>query len=292
MILETYQESDGIKIFHNTPEDHQDYNAKGLDHLFSQEENHFWFIARKEFILAQMLKHVDTKSAIIEIGAGTGNVARYLQHNGYNDFSVGEMHISGLKYAKSYGIDKCYQFDLLRAPFENEFDTVCMFDVLEHIENDKLALQNVYQMLKNRGEVVISVPAHMWLWNRDDSIAGHKRRYTKGQLVDLLNKAGFTIVKARYFFISILPLLYLRTLINKDSRLPVSEEELNEAISMNPLLSKILLFISRIENQLNKILPNWFGGSLLVIARKNGSVSHSSPNRQRRTVRFHASEKL
>lgn len=272
MILETYHELDGIKIFHNAPENHQDYNAKGLDHLFSQEEDHFWFIARKEFILARMLKHVDTKNSIIEIGAGTGNVARYLQHNGYNDFAVGEMHFSGLKYAQSYGIDKCYQFDLLRAPLENEFDTVCMFDVLEHIEDDALALQNVHKMLKSRGEIVISVPAHMWLWNRDDSIAGHKRRYTKGQLVDLLNQAGFTIVQTRYFFISILPLLYLRTLINKDSNLPISEEEVNKAISMNPLLSKILLFISRIENKINEFSPNVMGGSLLVIARKNDSV--------------------
>ena len=80
---------------------------------------------------------------IIEIGTGTGNVSRYLQNNGYKNISVGEMHLSGLKYAKDYGIKECYQFNLLDTPFEDEFDAVCMFDVLEHIKKDDLALQNV-----------------------------------------------------------------------------------------------------------------------------------------------------
>lgn len=108
----------------------------------------------------------------------------------------------------------------------------------------------------------------MWLWNRDDTIAGHKRRYTKKELVERLEKSGFEVLSARYFFISIVPLLFLRRVLNKDDGSKVREEEYNSDISMNSALSNILLFISRIENKLNKFLPNLFGGSLLVIARK------------------------
>ena len=56
-------------------------------------------------------RYISKDKKIIEIGAGTGNVSRDLQQHGYNNISVGEMHINGLKYAKNYGIKDCYQFD-------------------------------------------------------------------------------------------------------------------------------------------------------------------------------------
>ena len=269
MITQECKEIDGIKVFHaNQEESHEDYNAKGLDNLYKQEEKHFWFIARKEFILQNIHKYVNKKEKLIEIGAGTGNVSRYLQKNGYENISVGEMHLNGLKYAQSYGIKNCYQFDLLDTPFENEFNTVCMFDVLEHIPNDNMALQNVYDMLNNGGKIVLTIPSHMWLWNRDDAIAGHKIRYTRKELSDKLEQNGFEVLTARYFFISIVPLLFLRRVLNKDDRSKVEEKEYNSDISMNSVISNILLFISRIENKINQFLPNYFGGSLFIIARK------------------------
>jgi hypothetical protein len=46
MIIRDYKEIDGVKIFDEAEENHSDYNAKGLDNLYVQEEKHFWFIAR------------------------------------------------------------------------------------------------------------------------------------------------------------------------------------------------------------------------------------------------------
>jgi len=269
VITQEYIDRDGIKVFHDDIDDnHSDYNASGLDNLYKVEEKHFWFISRKEFISQQMKDMIDTKSKMIEIGAGTGNVSRYLKRKGYVNIAVGEMHSNGLKYAKSYGIDKCYQFDLLRAPFENEFDVIALFDVLEHIENDDLALENISKMLREEGKVVLTVPSHMWLWNQDDTIAGHKVRYTKQQLIKKLEENGFEILRARYFFMSIVPLFLVRRFINKDIGYVREEDEYKKDISMNPLLNWVLLYVSKIENKLNDFLPNVFGGSLFVIARK------------------------
>jgi SAM-dependent methyltransferase len=211
---------------------------------------------------------VKPSSKIIEIGAGTGNVSRYLKMKGFTCVTVGEMHLKGLQYAKSYGIDECYQFDLLRAPFEGEFDAICLFDVLEHIDEDVRALENIRKMLTEHGYVVLTVPAHKWLWSRDDVIAGHKRRYTRKELVEKLNNIGFDVIVSRYFFISILPLLFLRRYVHKDDGTHIRQEEYLADISINPVFNKILLFITRVENKFNKFIPNFFGGSLFVLATK------------------------
>jgi 2-polyprenyl-3-methyl-5-hydroxy-6-metoxy-1,4-benzoquinol methylase len=269
MITRDYIEQDNIKIFDpNISKNHLDYNALGLDNLYAQEERHFWFITRKEFIFKNIQKYVNKSKKIIEIGAGTGNVSRYLKINGYKDISVGEMHLNGLRYAKSYGISECYQFNLLDSPFKDEFDVICLFDVLEHIENDGLALQNACKSLKNSGYLVLTVPAHMWLWNRSDVVAGHKVRYTKKQLIKKLKANNFDILRARYFFMSIVPLLFLRTILKRDLGRQIKREEYKQNVSINPIINTILLFISRLENKINPYLVNFFGGSLLVIAKK------------------------
>ncbi|WP_345993671.1 class I SAM-dependent methyltransferase [Sulfurimonas sp. HSL-1716] len=268
MILQEYKNVDNIKIFHETIDGHADYNVKGLENLYKQEEKHFWFIARKEFIFNNIKKFIEKHEKIIEIGAGTGNVSRYLIENEYKDISVGEMHLTGLKYAQSYGIEKCYQFNLLDTPFENEFNAVCMFDVLEHIEDASAALKNVNRMLQENGKIVLTVPSHMWLWNRSDAIAGHKIRYTKKQLMQKLEEEGFEVLSARYFFISIILLLILRRLLEKDNGREVKNQEYDKDISIISPLNHLLLWISRIENKLNRFLPNLCGGSLFIVGRK------------------------
>jgi len=269
LFLEEYTEDTGIKVFHEDIEtNHDDYNAQWLDQIFQEEERHFWFIARKEFIFNQMKKLIDSSAKIIEIGAGTGNVSRYLQQRGYSNLAVGEMHSNGLRYAKSYGIKECYQFDLLRAPFVDEFEVVCMFDVLEHIEDDHLALSNIYTILQKRGHLVLTVPSHMWLWNHDDIIAGHKRRYTRKELERKLNDAGFKVEISRYFFISIVPLLWVRKVLNRNKMKETCADNDEKSIALNALVNKVLLYITRLENRIENFLPNRFGGSLLVIASK------------------------
>lgn len=275
MITREYKDVDGIKVFDwDVDNEHPDYNVVGLENLYEQEEKHFWFIARKEYILNNFLKFINKDSNILEIGAGTGNVSRFLIRNGYKNVSVGEMHQSGLKYALSYGIEDAYQFDLLRSPFREKFDTICMFDVLEHIENDLLALQKVNTSLKMGGSVALTVPSHMWLWNDQDRIAGHKIRYTKDQLIKKLAESGFEIVTARYFFTFITPLLLLRRVLNKDKKETnvTAKAVLEHDMSMNKGLSYMLLILSRFENMISRFIPNLFGGSLFVIATKLKSL--------------------
>ncbi len=264
MIIRDYKEVDGIYIFDgDIKEEHQDYDSTGLDIIFQHEEKHFWFITRKEFILKNLRKFISKDDRILDAGGGTGDIAKYLIDNGYTNVAVGDMHINGLRYAKSKGIKNCYRFNLFEPPFKDEFDVVCIFDVLEHIKEDLLILENINKMLKQNGKIVITVPAHQCLWSNFDVLSGHKRRYTKKEMERLLNNTGFQILYARYFFISIVPLIFLRKLI-----LSKSLGLKNTDLSINPFINRSLLLISRIENSLNHSLPNIMGSSLLVIGEK------------------------
>jgi SAM-dependent methyltransferase len=268
MIVREYKSVGGICVF-DEGNPHADYPVDGLQGLYRFEEEHFWFIARKEFLLGCFERHVDRQSRIIEIGAGTGNVARHLMAGGYRNICVGEISGNGLEYAKSYGIKDLFQFDLMLATFENEFDVVGMFDVLEHITNDDLAIQNVRLMLRGpESKIVLTVPAHQWLWNRADRCARHKRRYTKKALCDKLQKNGFKIIEAKYFFSSITPFLLLRRFLKPDSG-NVGDKAGDENLRTHPVVNKFLTLVCRLENRCVNLLPNFFGGSLCIVARKD-----------------------
>ncbi len=260
-----FENINGHQVFEIMPND-ADYRACGLETLFENEEKYWWFIARKEFIQKQMAKHVPKEAKIMEVGAGTGNITRFLLKNGYQNVSVGEMHLHALDYAKDYGIENRYCFNLLNSPFENEFDCICAFDVLEHIEDDLEALKNIHQALKENGKLVLTVPAFQRLWNQHDVDVGHKRRYTKLSLRQVLNAAGFEISTAYYFFVSITPLLLLRAFLKPAQPDQIPKGDTVEKI--HPIFNSLLLALSRLDNLLIPHLPNPFGGSLFAIAKK------------------------
>ncbi|WP_181646846.1 class I SAM-dependent methyltransferase [Helicobacter sp. 16-1353] len=142
MIKRDFKTINNHKVF-EVAENEGDYKFSGFEELFRNEERHFWFIIRKEIIKKYMNKYVAKTAKIIDIGAGTGNVTRFLMQDGYENIAVGEMHLNALDYAKSYGISNRFCFNLLDSPFEDEFDCVCAFDVIEHIEDDRLAIENI-----------------------------------------------------------------------------------------------------------------------------------------------------
>ncbi len=244
-----------------------DYPPEGLEKLAAAESQHFWFKTRRQLICNTFEARLPRRSRVLEVGAGTGFVARGLQDAGY-DVVVGEYYLSGLRFARAKGIEECHQMDIFSPPFTGDFDAIGLFDVIEHFEHDTQALKNCMHMLKPGGYLFATVPAHNWLWNRGDRIAGHKRRYNKTTLISITISAGFEVIEARYFFLCILPLLALRAVIAPDHDGPATATERALDIRINPTINSILERIINWENRSLKLLPNIAGGSLLLVARK------------------------
>lgn len=249
--------------------DSASYDPAGLAQLFACEERHFWFLARKQVIRELFARYVRRDERIIEVGAGTGNVAGMLQRAGYQ-VAVGELHTSGLDYAARYGIQERYQFDLMATPFREHFDVVCLFDVLEHLADDAGAVRQVYQMLRPGGRVIVTVPAHPELWNKSDVRAHHQRRYRAAELQALFASNGFQVLTVRGFFLSLLPLLGLRRLLQPSRERQAATATTAEDISLKivPVVNSLLRAVLTIENRLLQSAAPRFGGSLALVAQR------------------------
>lgn len=137
------------------------------------------------------------KGNILEVGCGTGNFTKSLVKYGnvwtidIDPHFIKETARSLNKKVKiGYGdIEKGKYFFK-----KKHFDTIVCFNVLEHIENDKIAVENLNKLLNKGGILLLIVPAHPLLFGSLDTHVGHFRRYVKEKLLELLKSYNFEII--------------------------------------------------------------------------------------------------
>lgn len=153
-------------------------------------------------------------STFLEIGCGKGYVLADVAKS-FPEANIfgSEIFVQGLSFAKERvpGAN-LMQMDARNIPFANEFDVIGAFDVLEHIAEDELVIQQVYGALSPDGLFILSVPQHMWLWSPTDEQACHVRRYTNKDLKHKLERAGFKILRSTSFVSFLLPAMLLARL--------------------------------------------------------------------------------
>ena len=232
--------------------------------LFQIEPSHFWFRSRNDLLIECLRAYFPKARSFCEIGCGTGNVLQAItKRNPKLALTGTEIYLDALNYTiQRVPQARLFQADICRFPFESEFDVIGSFDVLEHIENDGLALQNIHKALKNNGGLILTVPQHQWLWSSYDNMACHKRRYTKKNLCAKLKDAGFKATRVTSFMSFLLPFMMASRL--KKTHDPIA------FLTISPTVNTIFYNINQLEQRLlNQGLNLPFGGSLLCIAQKN-----------------------
>ena len=138
------------------------------------------------------------------------------------------------------------------------YDTICYFDVLEHIEDHEKEIKNALQKLNKDGNLIIIVPAFNHLYSYYDQSIGHYRRYEKAFFKNYLKENNLKCKKLFYFD----TINYLFLLINK-----LINTRNKNRVSIGTIIWNLLVPISKI---LDKILFHKFGKSLIcVIQNKN-----------------------
>jgi len=258
----------GIVFFHPEEKDSNiGMEACIFDDVVKFEEKHFWMSARRFYLRRIFNEFVKLEDAILEIGAGTGYVAKYLINHGYRNYAIGDIHKRGLVLSGDYAYRHKYQFNLMRTVFTEHFDVVGMFDVLEHISDDDSTVKNINKMLKKGGRVIVTVPAHMWLWSKQDAIAYHRKRYEIKELKELFLRNGFNILKISGFFFSLIPFMYLRKIINCDDG-KISDGDYRGRFKVNVVFNMLLKMMLHIEMAVFKNCSSCYGGSIVLVAEK------------------------
>ncbi|OGS22832.1 MAG: hypothetical protein A2252_06140 [Elusimicrobia bacterium RIFOXYA2_FULL_39_19] len=196
---------------------------------------------------------------ILEIGSGIGNLTFYLREMG--KLTCIDKSSSFIKHLQ---ID-CPEVDFLGADVTHpsilnlkskNIDTVVCVNVLEHIENDVLALQNAYQLLAKNGRLLLFVPALPLLYGTLDKNLDHFRRYSKKELLKKLASAGFTVEKIKYNnFIGLFG-WFVNSRILRKKRFPI----------LQPLIFDKFIPAIRL---LEKFLKIPIGMNLIVVAKKD-----------------------
>jgi SAM-dependent methyltransferase len=152
-------------------------------------------------------------------------------------------------------------------PFGDEsFDVVSAFDVVEHCEDDVLAVSELARVLAPGGRMLLSVPAYQWAWSDHDIRAGHHRRYTKRRLDRVVEDAGLSVARSTYAFGAVFPLFvaerarrrFRGSAAQSDSRLPL----------VSARADRVLMGLSGLDKRLLRRTDLPFGSSVFLAAVK------------------------
>jgi len=141
---------------------------------------------------------------VLEIGAGTGNMSVHLMPRAI--YWATDVNPNYLNYLVTLRAARPY----MRVAYTNatepesfpkgqSFDTVVCLNVVEHIEEDVLALRNILQSLEEGGRAIILVPCGPKLYGTLDAVLGHMRRYTEPGLVTAAEQSGFHVERVLKF---------------------------------------------------------------------------------------------
>jgi SAM-dependent methyltransferase len=144
------------------------------------------------------------RGRILDIGGGTGNHLAFLSQRELLSIDLSGECIAELRTRYhdvsnwSFEVGDITDPSIVERLGEKNFDTVLSCNVFEHIANDGLAFLHAARLLKPGGSLVLLLPAHPMLFGSLDRLAGHFRRYTRGDALRKLSAAGLQVVTLRY----------------------------------------------------------------------------------------------
>lgn len=166
------------------------------------EQRHWWCVARNQILVALVRRRVPEGGRVLDVGCGTGYFLESLGP-GYRRLGVDASPVA-LALCRQRGLTELSTdlAELVGGPV----DALCLFDVLEHLDDDAAGLAAALAHLAPGGTVIATVPAFPFLWSKHDDLAHHRRRYRRQELQALFEHAGLEVRTLTYFNRYLFPL--------------------------------------------------------------------------------------
>jgi SAM-dependent methyltransferase len=230
-----------------------------------EEDLQHWYFRGRLSVIEGALRRVLPRRPLrlLDIGCGTGHVLRHLGDFGE---AVGvDSNDAMLAVAREAGLDARKGGLPDDLPVEAGWaDVVLLLDVIEHLDDDAAALGAARRTLVEDGLLVLTVPAHPWLWSGHDVRLGHRRRYVASELRGLVERAGYRVERMTYFNSVLFPAIaatrWLRQRLGDDG---------HDLRRPPPVLNRLLERLFALERHVVPTLPLPFGTSSLVVARRS-----------------------
>jgi len=154
-------------------------------------------------------RDIDINLSVLDAGCGDGFWMEILRDLGFKDLIGIDLSLTFLNRAKSKGLE-VIQCDLSRMCFCRKFDIIILCDVLEHISDLGLALNEIYQTLKENGILYLIIPVYDSLSSKYNRLIHRKSKideakkhdethlhaFSKSKIIEILDSHGFHIDSA------------------------------------------------------------------------------------------------
>lgn len=199
------------------------------------------------FLLDKFIKQYNLKPPFLDVACGNGYLSKHLARKGWGGIAI-DYYSKALNEAKKI-LKEYKKIKVQKKSFSKttgRYNTVLMFDILEHIKDDISALKKANLLLLKGGFLVIAGPSNPKEWRWDDEFYGHYRRYTEVKLKKKLLKTGFNpIVCYDYTFpiFWLLRIVYTKLIDKKKNSEGIEKRTKKSSLVYAwyiPLLSNIL----------------------------------------------------
>jgi SAM-dependent methyltransferase len=249
------------------------------------DRSHWWMRGRRSVYLGLIEHFVKHKrpQRILDLGAGIGGFLEGLDgiHGEGGRVFPADIDAESLGHIAARGFPGGVIADGYALPYKSgSFDLICLFDAIEHTEDDLAVMVEIERVLAPGGHLFVSVPAYQMLFANNDRVARHYRRYRRGRLDDLFGRAGMAVVRNThsnvFLFPLILPVVLVIKLLEKVFRMKADPSHTNLTWPMPKFVHSLLAAIFSAELPFSRRFGWPVGHSICALAQKP-EASPSSP---------------
>lgn len=229
---------------------------------------HWWYRARRELVAEQLAGRVPHGATALDVGTGTGESLAVLRGAGAAVVAGTDLSLHALRIAHRHGtgpsggVLASYAEQL---PFADDaFACLISTDVVEHLDDDVLALREYARVVAPGGTVLLTVPAYSFVWSEHDERAAHRRRYTATAIADSALAAGLEVERTTHLFSFLLPPAVLLRCTPLRRLVTVTDDEVSEA---HPVVSAVMDRLGALERAIIRRGRVPVGLSIMVVAR-------------------------